>query len=162
MTEPVRLDGYRPGDLAAVIALHMAYYAPEWGLGRPFETKLAGEMGEFLHRMDPERDLFLAARSGETLVGSISLDVSGGGAEGAHLRWFVVGAKARGSGLGHRLLKRAMDHCDTHAEGRCWLTTFGGLDAARHLYEAAGFRLVRQAEVDQWQGGVREQLFLRP
>jgi hypothetical protein len=43
-----------------------------------------------------------------------------------------------------------------------WLTTFAGLDAARALYERYGFALADESDADQWQGGVREQLFKRP
>ena len=112
--------------------------------------------------MDPERDLFLTAWRGDALAGSISMDVSGGGPDGAHLRWFVVSDTARGSGLGKQLMARAIDHADRVAAGPVWLTTFAGLEAARALYERHGFVLSAQSEYDQWQGGVREQLFTRP
>jgi hypothetical protein len=41
------------------------------------------------------------------------------------------------------------------------LDTFEGLDAARHLYEAAGFRLLAQAPGAQWGRVVNEQRFER-
>lgn len=159
---PLRFDGYRPGALAGVLGLHMSYYAAEWGFGLRFETKVASELADFLTRMDPARDLFLTAWRGEALAGSISMDVTGGGPDGAHLRWFVVSESERGSGLGKELMARAIEHADRLAAGRVWLTTFAGLDAARALYERHGFRLGAESEEDQWQGGVREQLFRRP
>ena len=60
------------------------------------------------------------------------------------------------------LMDRAMAHCDSAGGGRCWLTTFAGLGAARALYERHGFVLDSESAVDQWRGGVREQLFARP
>ena len=156
------LDGYRPGALAGVLGLHMSYYAREWGFGQAFETKVASELAEFLSRMDPARDLFLTAWRGDALAGSISMDVTGGGSDGAHLRWFVVSESERGSGLGKQLMARAIEHADSVAAGPVWLTTFAGLEAARALYERHGFTLSSQSEDDQWQGGVREQLFRRP
>lgn len=156
------LDGYRPGALAGVLGLHMSYYAREWGFGQAFETKVASELAEFLTRMDPARDLFLTAWRGDALAGSISMDVTGGGPDGAHLRWFVVSDSERGSGLGKELMARAIEHADSVAAGPVWLTTFAGLEAARALYERHGFTLSSQSEDDQWQGGVREQLFRRP
>ena len=159
---PIVFAGYRPGALAGVLGLHMDYYAREWNFGLAFETKVAAELAEFLNRFDPDRDLFLTAWRGDALVGSISMDVSGGGLEGAHLRWFVVSDGARGTGLGKQLMARAISHADSVAAGPVWLTTFAGLDVARALYERFGFRLQSQSEDDQWQGGVREQVFERP
>lgn len=159
---PIVLDGYRPGALGGVLGLHMDYYAAEWGFGRAFETKVASELAEFLARMDPARDLFLTAWRGDALAGSISMDVTGGGPDGAHLRWFVVAGSERGSGLGKQLMARAIEHADRVAAGPVWLTTFAGLEAARALYERHGFALSSQSDDDQWQGGVREQMFMRP
>ena len=156
------LDGYRPGALAGVLGLHMSYYAREWGFGQAFETKVASELAEFLSRMDPARDLFLTAWRGDARAGSSSMDVTGGGPDGAHLRWFVVSESERGSGLGKQLMARAIEHADSVAAGPVWLTTFAGLEAARALYERHGFTLSSQSDDDQWQGGVREQLFRRP
>lgn len=159
--EAFELDGYRPGALAGVVGLHMAYYAPVWNFGLAFETKVAAELAEFLRRMEPARDLFLGAYRDGSLLGSIVVDVSQGGRRGAHLRWFVVGDAARGSGLGKRLMERAMAHCDER-RSPIWLTTFAGLEAARILYGRHGFELAEESDVDQWSGGVREQLFVRP
>lgn len=158
----IAFDGYRPGVLAGVVALHMDYYAAAWNFGLPFETKVAGEMAEFLCRMDARRDLFLTAWSGDDLAGCITIDGSGGGARGAHLRWFIVSAASRGAGLGRTLVEKAIAHCTANCPGPVWLTTFAGLDPARRLYERHGFRMVGESGRDQWNGGVREQLFLRP
>jgi len=155
------IDGYRPGAIASVIALHAAYYAREWNFGLPFEAKVAGELSEFLTRMDKDKDLFLTAWNGERMDASITIDLSGGGPDGAHLRWFIVSDDTRGTGLGKVLMQRAMDHCDRLGVERTWLTTFAGLGAARALYERHGFALERESDVDQWSGGVREQFFVR-
>lgn len=160
----VVLDGYRPGAIAGIVALHADYYSRNWGFGAPFECKVAGELAGFVARMDAERDLLLCAWAedapvGSIAVGSIAVDVSGGGALGAHLRWFIVADRARGTGLGRALMQRAMAHCRAAGATRAWLTTFAGLDAARALYERHGFTLASESPLDQWKGGVREQLF---
>lgn len=157
----IELDGYRPGALAGIVALHVRYYAREWRFGLPFEAKVAAELAEFLQRMDGDRDLFLVAYLDGEPVGSVVVDMSGGGEGGAHLRWFIVGDGGRGKGLGRNLLARAIAHCDALGCATIWLTTFFGLDAARALYEQAGFVLVAESDVDQWSGGVREQRFER-
>lgn len=157
----LELDCYRPGCLADIVGLHARYYARHWNFGLAFEAKVARELAEFLARMDPDRDLFVAAYHDGSVVGSIALDITGSGPDGAHLRWFIVGDAARGTGLGRRLLARAMDFCDESGSA-AWLTTFDGLHAARALYERHGFALASERAEDQWSGGVREQLFRRP
>ncbi|MBX3568871.1 MAG: GNAT family N-acetyltransferase [Rhizobiaceae bacterium] len=157
----MELDGYRPGALAGIVALHARYYAREWNFGLAFEAKVASELAEFLQRLDVGRDFLLVAYQDGEAVASIVVDVSGGGEGGAHLRWFVVGDAARGRGLGRDLLRRATRHCDALGCRTIWLTTFAGLHAARKLYEDAGFALVSESAVDQWSGGVREQRFER-
>jgi hypothetical protein len=100
MREDRFMDGYRPGCIADIVALQARYYAREWNFGLAFEAKVAAELAEFLPRMDVSRDLFVTVYEGDRLKGSIVVDVSGGGPEGAHLRWFIVSDEARGTGLG--------------------------------------------------------------
>ncbi len=159
-----RFEGYRPGAIADVVGLHMIYYTREWDFGLAFETKVAGELSQFLARIDAEQDQFLCARDEMgKLHGSITIDGAGAidsSGDGAHLRWFVVSDAARGTGLGRDLLDRAMTHCRRQRFATVYLTTFAGLDAARHLYESIGFVLAAEHDDDQWQGGVREQKFV--
>lgn len=157
----IEIGGYRPGALAAIVGLHAHYYARHWSFGLPFETKVGAELAEFLARHDRERDLFLVAYSDEEAVASVIVDQSGGGPQGAHLRWFIVSEAMQGKGLGADLLGRAVQFCDERGYERVWLTTFAGLDAARALYEKHGFVLAGETEADQWSGNVREQIFER-
>jgi len=158
-SETLNESAYAPGALSQIVGLHMRYYAPAWGFGLPFETKLAVEIGGFLQRYDPERDLFLCVWRGDCLMGSITLD--GGDIENglSHLRWFIVSDAARGTGLGGKLIAQAVHFAREKNHDGIFLTTFSGLDAARHLYEKAGFKLVNESDIDQWGGGVREQRF---
>ena len=155
-------EGFFPGALGGIAALHGAHYARDWGFGTFFEAKVAAELAAFALRQGGA-DLVLLAQDGEGLVASLILDLHdpASGPHGAHLRWFIVADRCRGSGIGRRMLAMAMDHVDTHAEGRAWLTTFAGLGAARHLYETAGFQLVAEAEGAAWGTRVLEQEFRR-
>lgn len=170
MTESFQYDGYRAGAVSRIIGLHMDYYADTWSFGAPFESKLARELGAFLARYDPDRDLFLNAYSprsdlggdlGSDLVGSITIDGLEGYGAGAHLRWFIVSDKARGSGLGGQLMARAMDFVDARNYRQTYLTTFKGLDAARSLYERHDFTLTQEEAADPWSGTVGLQRFDR-
>lgn len=159
------VQGYQPGILAEIVALHMAYYSRFWDFGVTFETKVGGEVAGFLRRHKAGRDLLLSARAPDgTMIGSITVecpDDDHDADDAAHLRWFIVGESARGKGVGRTLLERAVSFCDTQGHALTYLTTFSGLNAARHLYESVGFRLVAMSAVDQWGAGVREQRFER-
>jgi ribosomal protein S18 acetylase RimI-like enzyme len=79
--------------------------------------------------------------------------------EGAHLRWFIVSDALRGRGAGRQLLETALAFCRQKQYARVFLHTFKGLEAARHLYESMGFKLVQQQEGSQWGTTVSEQRF---
>ncbi|WP_338325532.1 GNAT family N-acetyltransferase [Muricoccus nepalensis] len=119
-------------------------------------------MGEFADRLDHPPNGFWAARRGGRVVGTVAIDGEDLGEGIAHLRWFIVEEGERGSGLGRRLLGEALRFCDAGGFAATRLWTFRGLDAARRLYEGAGFRLVEERPGRQWGEEVMEQLFERP
>ncbi|SDZ81604.1 GNAT family N-acetyltransferase [Rubrimonas cliftonensis] len=153
---------FSPGAIGDVVALHGRHYAEHWGFGAFFEAKVARELAGFVARLEPD-DLCLIAADGEGLCGSLILDLHDPASKGrgAHLRWFIVADRARGTGLGGRLMSEAMAHVDACAGGAAWLTTFAGLDAARRLYERRGFALAVEADGAAWGVTVREQEFRR-
>lgn len=162
MVSEIEYSSYRPGALAEVVSLHMEYYSRYWNFGLAFETKVAGELSEFLHRYDPEKDLFLLALNKDrNCVGSITLDSKDAAEHGVHLRWFIVDQRHAGRGIGKELINRAITHFQQSNFKRMYLTTFNGLNAARNLYESVGFKLIQERNDDQWAGGVKEQLFVR-
>ena len=63
--------------------------------------------------------------------------------------------------MGTRLLRAALDICDTHNYVHVYLWTFEDLHAARHLYEKHGFRLASSRLGPQWGKEVNEQRFIR-
>lgn len=152
------LGGYRPGDLGRVICLHGDYYHRHWGFDLSFEAQEAAELAEFLTRLDAARDIFLTAWVGDEFAGAVAID----GCltpEGARLRWFIVDESRQGQGVGQALIARALEFCRDAGHRRVFLWTFAGLDAARALYERAGFVLAEERLVEQWGGTVREQRF---
>jgi GNAT superfamily N-acetyltransferase len=157
-TPPLVLRGYQPGDIGRVIALHGDYYHRHWGFDLSFEAQEAAELAEFLTRLDPARDIFLTAWAGGGFAGAVAIDgcCSPGG---ARLRWFIVDEARQGRGIGQALVARALEFCRTAGHRRVFLWTFAGLEAARTLYERAGFVLAEERLVEQWGGTVREQRF---
>jgi len=156
---PALHKGYLPGAIGRIVELHARYYRELAGFGLAFESRVARELCSFCERYEDERDgLWLALQDGR-VEGSIAIDASRAGEEGAHLRWFIVSDRLRGTGVGTALLATAMAFCRARQYERAHLWTFEGLDAARHLYEKSGFRLAFQQRGTQWGAEVNEQRF---
>ena len=153
---------FAPGSLGTIIALHGQHYAHNWGFGTFFEAKVAHELAAFTGRM-ASNDLVLLAYDNEGLAASIVLDLNDpmSGERGGDLRWFICAERCRGTGIGRKLMDRAMSHADDHSNGNVWLTTFAGLEPARHLYESYGFTLTLEQEGEAWGTVVTEQEFRR-
>jgi GNAT superfamily N-acetyltransferase len=133
---------YRPGCLGRMIALQTEVYHPIFGAGRAFEVSRANDMAKFFGDYDAKRDgLFLAVLDGE-IVGSIVID--GREAGGPELRWFALEPKARGYGIGKKLLQTALESCQSKGYERVHLITSPRLETAIHLYKKAGFQQTRE------------------
>lgn len=153
-------EGSAPGCIGRIAQLHAEYYAATHGFGVAFEAKVARELAEFCLAYTPGRDAIWLAQD-DGIQGSVIIDGSHAESDGAHLRWFIVSDRIRGAGVGRLLLKRALEFADACGYRGVYLWTFSGLDAARHLYEAHGFRLVQENPGAQWGTVVREQRFVR-
>ena len=151
--------GYIAGSIGRIAGLHGTYYHAHWNFGLFFEAKVATELSAFLKRYDEKRDGLWTAMMKGRVEGAVVIDGIHAHTEGAHLRWFIVSAALRGQGAGRRLLETALAFCRQKQYERIFLWTFKGLDAARHLYESLGFKLIRQQEGAQWGTAVSEQRF---
>jgi GNAT superfamily N-acetyltransferase len=79
---------------------------------------------------------FVAERDGDVIGTIAAAQVDG---ERGHLRGTAVLPSAAGSGLGRRLLRRALDELTVAGCRRATLNTTAPLARARGLYESAGF-----------------------
>ena len=159
MSNVEMVKGYIPGSIGRVAELHGTYYHEHWDFSVFFEAKVATELSEFLGRYDEKRDGFWTASLNGRVEGSITIDGIHAEKEGAHLRWFIVSDVLRGRGVGNQLIDKALDFCRNKEYRRVYLWTFEGLDAAKHLYEKCGFKLVEQYKGIQWGTEVNEQRF---
>jgi GNAT superfamily N-acetyltransferase len=159
--EAVELSGYVPGALGRLVELHGTYYAEHWGLECYFEAKVAAELGAFMGRFDAAHDGAWFARVGGRIAGGLVIDGSRASDEGARLRWFIVDPAYQGLGVGGRLMDAAMAFCRAQGFRRVYLTTFAGLDTARHLYEKHGFVLCGEEDAADLTGdaSLTEQIF---
>jgi GNAT superfamily N-acetyltransferase len=153
------LSEYIPGAIGKVVELHAIYYAQQWGFGLFFEAMVATGLASFLSRFDERHDGFWIAVHDQRIVGSITIDGSEAAMNGAHLRWFILDPEYQGKGIGKQLMGEAMHFCKEKNFQRVQLSTFAGLDSARHLYEKCGFKLIEENESDTWGVRVREQAF---
>lgn len=154
-------EGYCSGIIASVAGLHASYYSNNFGFGSVFERKVATEMSEFMGRIVGISNTIFSAYLDERLLGSLSLDGEDLEDGTCHLRWFIVSPEAQGMGIGSRLLEKTTSFADAANFKRTRLWTFKGLDAARHLYEKHGFKLVHETAGRQWGKEVVEQEFER-
>ena len=157
--DDVTLSGYFPGAIGKVTELHAVYYHEHWGFDVSFETQVGRELSEFIDRFRRDRDGFWIANIRGKFAGAIAIDGSGTENQGARLRWFIVAEEFQGKGVGKLLIRKALDFCKNAGHQRVYLWTFEGLDAARSLYEAEGFELCEEHEVDQWGSHITEQMF---
>jgi len=153
--------GYRPGLVGRIVGLHAHHYAAHAGFGAVFEGKVAAGLGDFVQRLDSPDNGIWTAMAGGVVVGAVAIDGEDLGDGIAHLRWFILDDAWQGHGIGRRLLAEALAFCDGREFAATRLWTFAGLDAARRLYERAGFRLEAEWRGRQWGPEVLEQRFLR-
>ncbi|MFM1987363.1 MAG: hypothetical protein RJA99_320 [Pseudomonadota bacterium] len=151
--------GWRPGAIGRIAALHGEGYARIAGFGVAFEALVAREVADVCEGLADGRDGLWLAVLGERIEGSVAIQAPHAPGGPAHLRWFFVSEALRGRGAGTALLGAALAFCRERGHDRVELWTFEGLDAARRLYERAGFVLVEQVRGARWGTEVTEQRF---
>lgn len=141
-----RLRDHQPGDIGWVIHRHGAIYAREYGYNAEFEAFVARIGADFLDTLDPARErCWIAERDGE-IVGCVFLVKQSTAV--AKLRMLLVEPRARGLGIGQRLVDECIGFARRAGYERITLLTHAELEAARALYQRAGFRCVDQQRED--------------
>jgi DNA-binding MarR family transcriptional regulator/GNAT superfamily N-acetyltransferase len=139
---PYLLRSHHPGDMGWVVQRHGALYADEYGWDEQFEALVAEIVAHFIRNYDPKRErCWIAERDGEN-VGSVFLVKKTESA--AKLRLLLVEPKARGLGIGRRLVDECIRFSRQAGYTSLTLWTQSVLSAARHICQQAGFQLVEQ------------------
>ena len=156
----VQIGPPRPGDLGWLIGLHGRWYAENAGFSLQFEWTVARIVADVAPRLVPPRVSMLVARDAEGPLATLTADGEDVDETGrGHIRIVIAEPRAQGRGLGHRLLALGLENLREAGLPGAYLDTFAGLDAARSVYEKAGFRLVREEAGDTWGTPVTEQRF---
>jgi GNAT superfamily N-acetyltransferase len=133
----------QPGDLGWVVLAHGELYAAEFGWDTSFEGLVARIVADYAAGHDSGRECAWIAELDGTRVGCVFC-VAGEEPGTAKLRILLVHPDARGHGLGTRLVDACVAFARHAGYARLRLWTNDVLAAARHIYLAAGFRLVAQ------------------
>jgi DNA-binding MarR family transcriptional regulator/N-acetylglutamate synthase-like GNAT family acetyltransferase len=138
----VTLRGHRPGDMGWVVHAHGRLYFEEYGWDERFESLVAGIAKDFLDNLDPSRErCWIAEIDGEP-VGSVFVVKQSRTV--AKLRLLIVEPKARGRGLGKRLVEECIAFARANGYRKLVLWTQSNLAAAREIYAKTGFKRVKQ------------------
>ena len=107
---PIVLRAPVPGDFGWMVTRHAELYAQEYSWSEPFEGLCAQIVADFVNNNDPKRErCWIAEMDGENVGCVMLVKDRQGQRRSARLRLLLVDPKARGLGLGQRLV----DECVT-------------------------------------------------
>jgi DNA-binding MarR family transcriptional regulator/predicted GNAT family acetyltransferase len=130
----IALRPHRPGDMGWVTSANATLYAQEYGWDISYEALVGKITAEFIEKFDPARErCWIAEMNGER-VGSVFCVAKT--PEIAKLRLLIIDPKARGLGLGKRLVEECLRFARDAAIRRMTLWTQSCLTAARGIYHA--------------------------
>jgi DNA-binding MarR family transcriptional regulator/GNAT superfamily N-acetyltransferase len=134
--------GHEPGDIGWIIHRHGTVYSEEYGFDETFDALVADILVQFIRKHDPGRErIWIAEQNGER-IGSVMIVDAGEGV--AQLRLLLVDPKARGRGVGKRLIDECIKFSRRNQYLKIRLWTQSNLAEARHLYKKAGFEIVEE------------------
>lgn len=136
------LRSHRVGDMGWVISKQAAAYAADYNWDISYEALVAEICAQFIRNYDAAREHCWIAEVGGEPVGSIFLVKATD--EIAKLRLLQVEKQARGLGVGRALVEQCLQGARERGYRKMTLWTQSILVAARGIYKAAGFRLVKE------------------
>lgn len=138
----VRLRDPAPGDYGWIVARNAELYAEEYGWRGEFEGVCAKIVADFVETFDPKLEKCWIAEAGGERVGCVMLardNPKAKKADVSRIRLLLLDPKARGMGLGARLVDECVKFSRAKGYKRITLWTHKELTAARAIYAKAGF-----------------------
>jgi N-acetylglutamate synthase-like GNAT family acetyltransferase len=135
------------GDVEAIVRFHCEAYEREFGFDPTFEAHESEPLAAFARSSSPRQCVWIA-EADRAMVGCIAIVEAS--ERQAQLRWFLVTAAARNSGLGRRLLREAIEFSRSAGYETMFLWTVNVLEAAAHLYREFGFEIVESNPGRLW------------
>ncbi|WAH38359.1 bifunctional helix-turn-helix transcriptional regulator/GNAT family N-acetyltransferase [Alicyclobacillus dauci] len=141
-SEPYFLRQHEPGDMGWVVHMHGRLYAEEYGWDEHFEALVAQICSDFINNFNPDKERCWIAEMDGQVVGSVFVVQSSETV--AKLRLLLVDPKARGLGLGRRLVDLCIRFAKRKGYKKLVLWTNDVLVTARNIYQKAGFKLIEK------------------
>lgn len=145
----------QPGDLGWMVQRHGELYFEEYGWRGPFEGMCARIVSDFVTNFDAQLERCWIAVMGGERVGCVMLvkdNPKAKKADVARIRLLLLEPKARGMGLGRRLVEECVGFARERGYRRVTLWTHAELTAARAIYAKLGFRKTGEESHDDWIG----------
>ena len=129
------------GDMGWVVQSNGSLYAQEYGWDQTYEALVAQIVADFVKNYDARKErCWIAEKDGEN-IGCVFLVKESD--KVARLRLLIVDPKARGLGVGKRLVEECTRFARPAGYKKIVLWTNSVLLAARGIYEKAGYKLVK-------------------
>ena len=141
----VAIRPQRIGDIGWAIERHGTLYAREFGWNREFEALVATLFARFATAHDAACERLWVAEADGERVGCVFVVRNEHDRNAAQLRCLLVDPRARGLGIGRRLVERCLTFAKSAGYAKMMLWTNDVLAAARHIYVAAGFELIEES-----------------
>ena len=144
-----------PGDLGWMVQRNGELYFEEYGWQGPFEGMCAQIVSDFVANFDPKLEKCWIADMGGERVGCIMLvkdNPKARKADVARIRLLLLDPRARGMGLGKRLVEECITFSRAKGYRRVTLWTHKELTAARAIYAKLGFVKTGEESHDDWIG----------
>jgi GNAT superfamily N-acetyltransferase len=139
-------------DRAWIVARHGELYGDEEGWDAGFQALVSDVVDELARRGHSPRDAAWIAELDGRRAGSVAC--MGENEHTAKLRLLLVEPWARGQGIGGELVDECIAFARAAGYDELELWTTASLEPARSLYEARGFRLIREYPESRFGGEI--------
>ena len=136
------------GDFGWVVQANCKIFAEEFGWNEKYEALVAQTIANYVKNFDAKKDNCLIAEKDGEKVGAAFLVKKS--ETMANLLLLFVEPKTRGLGIGKRLVKESIRFAKRANFKKVSIWTANYLVAARHIFEAEGFKLIKTQIVQEF------------